>query len=45
MGKKFEEKFNIVDKKIEVMDSKIEGINPRLWSNFLWLLGVTWAHP
>lgn len=37
---KIDERFDRIDGKLETMDKKIEAINNRMWTNFLWLLGV-----
>ena len=37
LSAKMENKFDSLEKK---MDSKFDAINSRLWSNFLWLMGM-----
>ncbi|OGT35608.1 MAG: hypothetical protein A3F11_00270 [Gammaproteobacteria bacterium RIFCSPHIGHO2_12_FULL_37_14] len=41
---KFDKKFDAVDSKFDAlekkMDSKFDAIQNRLWSNFLWLMGM-----
>lgn len=37
---RMEKRFDKIDEKLETMDKKIEAINNRMWTNFLWLLGV-----
>ncbi len=37
---RMEKRFDKIDGKLETMDKKIDAINNRMWTNFLWLLGV-----
>jgi uncharacterized coiled-coil protein SlyX len=37
---RMEKRFDKIDEKLETMDKKIDSINNRMWTNFLWLLGV-----
>lgn len=41
---RIENRFDKIDRKLELMDQKIDDgfskVNNRMWTNFLWLLGV-----